>query len=48
MKNCPICNGRAVGRVATDQFYCWNCLVEYDGNNKIYEVEEDGSLTCAK
>jgi len=44
---CPICNGRAIGRVGTDQFYCWDCFVEYNvsGNQvKIYDIAEDGSL----
>ncbi|MGI6226766.1 MAG: hypothetical protein ACOYJ1_10965 [Peptococcales bacterium] len=45
--NCPVCNSRAVGRVGNDQFYCWDCFVEYSqiGNAlKIYDIAEDGSL----
>jgi hypothetical protein len=44
MKNCPICNGRNVGQIGADQYYCWNCLIEYDGKNRTFEVQEDGSL----
>lgn len=47
MFTCPICNGRAIGRVGNDQFYCWDCFVEYSvsGNQvKIYDIAEDGSL----
>jgi ribosomal protein L37AE/L43A len=45
---CPACGSRAVGKVGADQYYCWDCFVEYQyyGNNqaKLYMVEEDGSL----
>ncbi|MHB1418142.1 MAG: hypothetical protein ACYCX4_00925 [Bacillota bacterium] len=41
---CPLCGGKAVGKIGSDQFYCWDCLVEYDAANKIYQVAEDGSL----
>jgi hypothetical protein len=44
---CPVCNGKSVGKVGVDQFYCWDCFVEYQkqGDNiKIYSVAEDGSL----
>ncbi|MFZ5943343.1 MAG: hypothetical protein ACOYVD_04495 [Bacillota bacterium] len=47
MGNCPICNSRAVGRVGTDQFYCWDCFVEYNhsGNQlHVFDIGEDGSL----
>lgn len=47
MENCPICNGRAVGRVGNDQYYCWDCYVEFSnlGNQlKIYDIAEDGTL----
>ncbi len=39
-----MCNGRAVGKIGTNQYFCWECLVEYDCKNQIYEVQEDGSL----
>ena len=44
---CPICNSRAVGKVGSDQFYCWDCFVEYSnlGNQiKVYDIAEDGTL----
>lgn len=46
MVNCPVCGGREVGKINIDQYYCWNCFVEYDGHNRIYQVEEDGSLVA--
>ncbi|GAV22444.1 hypothetical protein [Carboxydothermus pertinax] len=45
--NCPICQGRATGKIGTDQYFCWNCCVEYRINKEgvqIYELGEDGSL----
>ncbi|MEW6621722.1 MAG: hypothetical protein AB1420_01075 [Bacillota bacterium] len=44
MFNCPVCNGRSVGRIGTEQYYCWNCLVEYNSKKEVFQVEEDGSL----
>lgn len=45
---CPLCNSRAIGKVGNNQFYCWDCFIEFSVNNAeitIYEVEDDGSLT---
>jgi hypothetical protein len=44
---CPLCGSRAVGKVGVEQYYCWDCFIEYQyqGNQaKLYTVEEDGSL----
>ncbi|HWP98426.1 MAG TPA: hypothetical protein VN426_16410 [Syntrophomonadaceae bacterium] len=44
---CPVCGSAQVGRVGSDQFYCWNCFVEFNFNKgrvNLYEVAEDGSL----
>ncbi|MDR3592977.1 MAG: hypothetical protein P4N41_25235 [Negativicutes bacterium] len=48
MVTCPVCNKRGIGRVGSDQYYCWECCVEFTrrGENvKIFNVESDGSLT---
>ena len=42
--SCPLCGSNEVGKIGQDQFYCWNCFVEYDSKNQVYTVEEDGSL----
>jgi len=47
--NCPVCGGRATGKVGADQYYCWDCCVEYRINREgvqVYEVGEDGSLAA--
>jgi len=47
--NCPVCGGRATGKVGADQYYCWDCCVEYRINREgvqIYELGEDGSLAA--
>ncbi|PKM76053.1 MAG: hypothetical protein CVU90_14480 [Firmicutes bacterium HGW-Firmicutes-15] len=44
---CPVCRGLQVGKVGSDQFYCWNCFLEFNyarGRLNLYEVGEDGSL----
>lgn len=44
---CPVCNGVQTGKVGIDQYYCWNCFIEFSfhkGCLEIYEVAEDGSL----
>lgn len=44
---CPACKGLQVGRIGSDQFYCWNCFIEFAVKKdrvNMYEVAEDGSL----
>jgi len=48
MVTCPVCARRAVGKVGADQFYCWDCCVEFVVRGPrvtIFNVEPDGSLT---
>ncbi|WP_018133500.1 hypothetical protein [Effusibacillus pohliae] len=45
---CPNCNCRDIGKIGTNQYYCWECFVEFSmiGEQvKLYQVEEDGSLS---
>jgi hypothetical protein len=50
MTRCPHCNCRDIGKIGTNQFYCWGCFVEFsvnaDNEVKLYQVEEDGSLVA--
>ncbi len=44
---CPVCGGKSVGKIGSDQYYCWNCCLEYQIQGdiiKIFSVAEDGSL----
>ncbi|HHW61859.1 MAG TPA: hypothetical protein GX404_08130 [Syntrophomonadaceae bacterium] len=44
---CPVCGGLQVGKVGSDQYYCWNCFLEFNythGVPNLYELAEDGSL----
>ncbi|AVX30099.1 MAG: hypothetical protein ACOY3H_03510 [Bacillota bacterium] len=44
---CPVCGGKSTGKVGVDQYYCWDCFVEFrrQGNEiQVYDVAEDGSL----
>jgi hypothetical protein len=48
MMTCPVCERRAIGKVGVDQYYCWECCVEFVQRGqevKIFNVETDGSLT---
>lgn len=45
---CPNCNCRDIGKIGTNQYYCWECFVEFSVNGeqvKLFNVEEDGSLS---
>ncbi len=46
---CPVCSGIDVGKVASSQYYCWDCCIEFKmaGNRftRIYNIEDDGTLT---
>lgn len=44
---CPVCGRNAIGKVGNNQYYCWDCFLEFSiQKNKItaYEVSDDGSL----
>ena len=48
MTTCPVCGRRGIGKVGADQYYCWECCVEFMVRNqdvKIFNVEVDGTLT---
>lgn len=48
--NCPNCMGRSIGRVGSEQYYCWDCCVEFNlgrGAVRIYHVDADGELIAA-
>lgn len=44
---CPNCHSRCLGRVGVDQYYCWDCCVEWveaeDGPH-LFAVDEEGEL----
>jgi hypothetical protein len=46
---CPICSGRATGKVGVEQYFCWDCCVEYRISKEgvqIFDLDEDGSLVA--
>lgn len=48
---CPVCHGLQVGKVGSDQYYCWNCYLEFNFNRgklNLYEVAEDGNLVAVE
>lgn len=47
---CPNCSGRCIGRVGSDQYYCWDCCVEFKigkGSVRVYHLDADGELVAA-
>ena len=44
---CPKCKSRAVGRIGQNQYYCWDCNIEFipakDGF-RMYRLEPDGTV----
>ncbi|KYP80568.1 hypothetical protein [Ferroacidibacillus organovorans] len=49
VERCPHCNCRDIGKIGNNQFYCWNCFMEFalvGDEVKIYHVDEDGSLVA--
>lgn len=45
---CPNCQSHDVGRIAANQYYCWNCFIELTVQGErflTHQVEEDGSLS---
>lgn len=48
MVYCPNCKSKDIGKIGTNQFYCWSCFIEFsvsDDRVNIFQVEEDGSLS---
>ena len=46
---CPVCGGRTIGKVGVEQYYCWDCFVEFNNQADkvvIYDLAEDGSLVA--
>jgi ribosomal protein L37AE/L43A len=44
---CPLCRTLDTGRVGNNQYYCWQCLLEFKQSSqqaRIFYVEEDGTL----
>ncbi|MCL4425268.1 MAG: hypothetical protein M1553_07485 [Firmicutes bacterium] len=44
---CPICGSRSIGKVGTNQFFCWDCFVEFTDSKKgiqVYLVDQEGTL----
>ena len=46
---CPVCVGRQIGKVGVEQYYCWNCCIEFNSNTDkvvVYDLDEDGALVA--
>ncbi|WP_026689117.1 hypothetical protein [Alteribacter aurantiacus] len=45
---CPNCKGKDIGKIGSNQYYCWNCFIELtlsNGRLSLHQVEADGSLS---
>ncbi len=47
---CPMCRSADTGKVGNNQYYCWQCLMEFKANPNphqpasMFYVEADGTL----
>ncbi len=41
---CPVCQGKKIGKIGTKSYFCWDCYFEFDENNQVFSILEDGSL----
>lgn len=45
--NCPHCGSRSTGKVAADQYYCWDCCIEFahtPNGWQMFRVDDEGEL----
>lgn len=45
---CPNCNGKDIGKIGSQNYYCWTCYVEMTILNNqltLHQIEADGSLS---
>lgn len=48
MITCPNCQSKELGKIGTNQYYCWGCFIELSIEKNVisvHQVEEDGSLS---
>jgi hypothetical protein len=46
--HCPNCQSKNIGKIGSQQYYCWNCFIELSdlgGILDVHQVESDGSLS---
>lgn len=44
---CPLCQSRSIGRVGSEQYYCWDCCIEFAvtrGGVRLFRVDSEGEL----
>lgn len=44
---CPACGSRETGRVGDNEYYCWDCCIEFiitQNGVRQYSIAPDGSL----
>ncbi|HEX6595119.1 MAG TPA: hypothetical protein VF095_11170 [Bacillota bacterium] len=47
MLRCPNCQGKEIGQIGPQHYYCWNCFIEMIALKdywKVYEVRANGTL----
>ena len=41
---CPACDSKNIGKIGVNQYYCWDCFVEFNDRNEMFLVDEDATL----
>ncbi|REE80992.1 hypothetical protein A8990_12038 [Paenibacillus taihuensis] len=45
---CLNCNSNDIGKIGKQQYYCWNCCIEFTINGEkldLFQVEKDGTVS---
>jgi hypothetical protein len=45
---CPVCGRKSIGKVGIEQYYCWDCCVEFVNKGQdvtVFNIADDGTLT---
>jgi hypothetical protein len=49
LDTCPVCGQRGIGKVGADQYYCWECCVEFvvkADQVEIFVIDDEGTLVA--
>ncbi|MFS0751349.1 hypothetical protein [Oceanobacillus sp. 1P07AA] len=48
MLRCPNCHGKQIGKIGSQDYYCWSCCIELTVSGdqiNVNQIESDGSLS---
>ncbi len=48
---CPVCGQKLVGKLGTNQFFCWTCFVEFHrfrDSFRVFAIDQEGGLKAVE